>query len=117
MRAVVEEYLLSDLGEPSYPDSRIDPDRLGPLAGRYVEVTRRFPGSSRHRVLDVIVDGTKLITRDEEGRARDLLPVSDRWFRRSYESVATTAFIDHGGELYLQGPVGNYRRVSALLEQ
>jgi hypothetical protein len=90
-------------------------ERLRGLTGTYEAVTWRFEwqGPDRHPLkrLRVIWRDGGLHTRDGDGDLRPLIPVSARHFRRPGEPLASIAFVAHEGALYLQGDVGNYRRV------
>ena len=115
--ARIQDYLIQGHTPPSAPPlAPIDPARLEALSGRYQAVTHRFPRDTSateqepDRLEVVLTDGT-LFTRTPDGERRELLPVSERHFRRENQPVATTAFIEHEGELYLQGEAGNYRRI------
>ncbi|UCE89095.1 MAG: hypothetical protein JSW10_12480, partial [Pseudomonadota bacterium] len=50
------------------------------------------------------------VTGDSEKRA--LIAVGTRRFRRHGDPLATVAFVEHDGVLYLQGDLGNYRRIA-----
>ena len=87
---------------------------MADYTGEYREVTRRFPGVGETDSLRVVLDEGVLYTR-WGSRRRALIPVTATLFRRGDEAVPTSAFVrDERGALYLQGNVGNYRRVENL---
>jgi len=115
MRERVQDYLTRGAPAPKPPPADIDADRLQRLTGDYVAATRRFEWQTpdeldSDRVRVVFEDGA-LYTRSENGR-RLLVPVTNRLFRRLEQPVATMAFIEQDGEIFLQGDFGNYRRVT-----
>lgn len=88
-------------------------EQLQALTGDYQPASIRFPtpGWQRQRLQVLLRDG-QLLTRDSAGDERALLAVDARRFRRPWETLATMAFIsDAAGELVLQGPMGNWRRL------
>jgi len=90
---------------------------LKELTGTYQAVTHRFHWDQPERVardrIEVLLIGDTLYTRTPGGKRRQLIPVTARLFRRSGDPVATIAFIENDGDLYLQGDFGNYRRRQA----
>ena len=56
-------------------------------------------------------EGGVLYTVTSSGARRELVPVSERLFRRPDQPAATIAIIrDREGRLVLQGDIGNYRK-------
>lgn len=111
MRAMVERHLVRDLPEPAMAKSTVASSSLTRLEGRYRQVTVRFPWEKRGPDLEISAERGMLFTRKPGDEPRALVPVTDRFFRRPENSVATTAFIEVTGKMYLQGPMGNYARV------
>ncbi len=115
MRDLIEDYIVRDLRPRAPAPGELDEAVLARLTGLYGPVTRRFPWTPpetlAHDRLEVILDRGTLFTRNASGAKRPLLPVNAWHFRRPGEPVATIAFIENGGELYLQGDFGNYRRL------
>ena len=113
IRRLIEAHITAGVIAPEPLQVELSAQQLRRLTGRYALVTERFPGRkpSDHR-LTVSLMGGRLYTRIPDRRARELLPVSVWQFRRADEPIATLAFSSHDGALYLQGNVGNYRRVS-----
>lgn len=90
-------------------------EQLEALTGDYQPASTRFPTPDwRCERLHVLLRKGQLLTRDSAGDERALLAVDAHRFRRTWETLATTAFIsDAAGELVLQGPMGNWRRLSS----
>ncbi len=83
--------------------------QLSALAGTYRAATRRFGGGGEGRLQVDFESGRLYLKRGR--RIEVLIPQSPWLFRRRHEPVATTAFMPHDGQLYLQGPFGNFVRV------
>ncbi|WP_455235029.1 serine hydrolase domain-containing protein [Thiogranum longum] len=118
IRQRIQDFLIQDRKGPAPPPvASIGPKQLLALTGRYQAETWRFPwdhgntppGNDR---LDVILQDGRLYTIGAGRDQRELLPVNRHHFRRTHEPVATIAFVEHDGELYLQGDFGNYRRIA-----
>lgn len=115
MRKRVMDYLI-DGKKPSFQAGVPQPmAHLQDLTGRYQSATFRFPGNSAGRATDdslsvSLRDGRLML--DRKRSSQHLVPLSRWHFRRRFEPVATTAFVVQGDALLLQGPFGNYRRVS-----
>ncbi len=107
MRAAVESALVKGL-KPSFAPGVPQPEaELRRLTGKYREVTRRFGGMPGGLNVEY-ADGRLYLNRS--GRRQHMIPLGSGQFRRRFEPVATTVFAAHQGELYLQGPFGNFRR-------
>jgi len=61
----------------------------------------------------VLVDDGRLILKRGQRRER-LIPLSGNQFRRTYEPVATLAFVETDSQWVLQGPFGNYVKNSNI---
>jgi len=114
--ARIQDYLIQGHTPTTPPLAQMDPARLEALTGRYEAVTHRFPrdtpaAEAEPDRLEVVLSDSRLFTRTPDGERRELLPLDERHFRRAQQPVATIAFIEYRGELYLQGEPGNYRRV------
>ena len=115
MRRRIQDYMVRGLTPPQPPPAApIGAGRLARLTGEFQPVTWRFPWTGadglRRECLTVTVRDGRLYTKQEAAREQELIAVTSRHFRRPEEPVATVAFVDHDGELYLQGDLGNYRR-------
>ncbi len=113
LQEAVEAAVFSGVPRPSPPPVHaMAPAALQRLAGCYVPVTRRFPNADppEDPPLQVLVEGDHLVTMAADGPRKKLIPVTDRFFRRADEPVATSAFVDDAGTLMLQGDMGNLRR-------
>lgn len=108
MRERVEDFIVGDARAtyaPGVPQPRA---HLAALTGDYRAVTRRFDRGGERRLGVELVDGRLYLERG--ARTEVLIPLSRWLYRRGHEPVATTAFIEHAGRMYLQGPFGNYVR-------
>ena len=117
MRAAVERFIIRELTllDPKTPDD-LDTQALSRFVGMYELATWRFPGRRpwADAVYHISMEGGVLYTRAGLGRKLALLPTPDGFFRRRNEPVATAAFVkDETGQLYLQGDMGNYRKLEA----
>ena len=113
MQEAVEDALFASVPRASPPSIHaMAPAALQRLAGCYAPATRRFPneGPPEDPPLQVLVEGDHLVTQAADGPRKPLIPVTDRFFRRADEPVATSAFVDDGGTLMLQGDMGNLRK-------
>ena len=112
IREQIERYITAGLEAPTAVTTRLENEQLIRLSGSYEIVTERFPGRkpAGHR-LTVTAEGGRLYTNTAAGQRRALLPVTPWHFRREDEPIATTAFVVHDGALFLQGKMGNYRRI------
>ncbi len=123
MRAVLEKYIASlpALGDDqdqkamqvSVATIKLGNTRLSELAGHYVAVTRRFSPlpSTVEPELEIRIKNDQLQTR-LRGNRLPLTAVSSELFRRPWQPGATYAFVTtDSGEVYLQGDMGNFRRL------
>ena len=110
LRDKIEDFIVSGL-KPWFQAGVPQPGaQLRQLSGRYKKATRRFSGQA-DRFVTVSYEQDRLYLRRDGGR-QHLIPLSPRHFRRAFEPVATTAFIQGTDKrLYLQGPFGNFVRV------
>lgn len=111
MRAVSEEYILRGLPPPDYPGGTLAPQELQRFAGVYRSSTARFGSDIGGRTVEIAVGDGVLLTTRQGGRPLRLIPVTATHFRRPDQSVATTAFVEADGKMFLQGPIGNFERV------
>lgn len=115
MRERVQDYLTRGVSVSRPAPADVDPDQLQSLTGVYVAVTRRFewqtPAELETDRLKVVFEDGTLYTQSENGR-RLLVPVTTRLFRRTEQPIATIAFIEQDGDIFLQGDFGNYRRIA-----
>ncbi len=113
----LEAHLVKALQPPPPPAAPgLDPGTLAALSGTYYPATTRFrvdpwqSGDLKVATVAPGADGSHLVFR-RGSRAQALLPVTDRQFRRPDDPVATVVFVADGEQLYLQGELGNFRRV------
>lgn len=116
MRKRLESFIIKGIPQPEKPPvPGPAASRLERWAGTYESVTTRFPGNdwfnNQRQTLTVRADGHRLLTRIGD-RSRPLLPVRGNLYRRPDESEATAAFVQLGDDVYLQGRMGNFRRVT-----
>jgi hypothetical protein len=116
LAARVQDYLIGSATPPEPPAARLEVHSLRRLAGRYQSLTGRSGGT------DSLASDVPLVVQEREGRLysrlgsdpeRELLAVSPFLFRRAGEPVATIAFVEHGSDVYLQGPFGSFLRSDA----
>ncbi len=108
MRERIEDFIVGP-SRPSFAPRVPQPRaHLSALAGTYQAVTRRFDGAGEPRLEVAFKQGQVYLKRG--ARVEVLIPLSRWLFRRRFEPVATSAFIEHAGRVYLQGPFGNYVR-------
>jgi CubicO group peptidase (beta-lactamase class C family) len=114
IRRVIELHLLRGRDAPEPPSAILPAATLARFCGLYEPVTRRFrwqdERASEAKLLEITHSGGRLYTRAPGAEPLPLIPVDDRRFRRASDAVATAAFVEHEGVLYLQGDMGNYRR-------
>jgi CubicO group peptidase (beta-lactamase class C family) len=114
LRLRIEDYLVDGKTpvEPAVAD--VDRQTLRRLAGTYQALTWRFAGADaglqRSRV-EVTLSNDGLLLRTPQDQQHELLPVSAQLFRRAGQPLATSAFIEYGDDVYLQGEFGNYQRI------
>lgn len=117
MRSRIEAYIADGRRPAKGARVRLLPEAMRALAGTYEPITVRFPerpGSEapKPHPLRIIIQDGRLYTVTAAGSQRELVPVSDKHFRRAHEPEATIAMIeDEEGTLILQGDIGNYRKV------
>ena len=120
---LVRGYLTRELVTPAPPTAAVRGERLQALAGYYEPHTPQF---ETLRYMDrllglqhIAVDGGVLRARSLAGPPKMLIPVDDKGlFRGENDPVATMAFVEDDGELFLDGGMlfrGNYRRVPVWL--
>ncbi|MFT4561096.1 MAG: CubicO group peptidase (beta-lactamase class C family) [Gammaproteobacteria bacterium] len=114
MRSAIEDALVALEPREKRTGAALSSTRLALLSGEYLAVTKRFPGGSRRDRLTVVADGGTLYTLAPRGRRRELIAQGLWIFRRTDETVATTAFIPCGDRIYLQGAVGNFEKRLAV---
>ncbi len=116
IRRRVQDFIVARLPEPEAKTADVPATVLETYSGEYESVSWRFPNApadevSRQR-LSIAIKDTQLLLRKDDGKQRLLLPVTRQHFRYQDEPVATMAFIEHEGELYLQTNDGNYRKIN-----
>ena len=112
MKAVLENEIVNSGAKPSFPkDLELSSLHIELLAGTYREVTRRFRRNTETRKLSVSADGERYFSSIGARKRRKLIAVTPRHFRRTYQSVATIAFIPCRDRIYLQGDFGNFEKL------
>lgn len=114
MEDLLSDWLIEDLPAATAPTvAPLSAQTLQSLTGDYLAASTRFPKPGwQAQQLKVLLRDGALFTQDDDGQLLPLLAVDARRFRRSWETVATSAFTtDEQGTLMLQGPMGNWRRV------
>jgi CubicO group peptidase (beta-lactamase class C family) len=113
MQALLNEYLVAGLPEPSMPEIPVMEDSvLANYTGLYHLAAVRFPREGwREKTLRIRLEDGRLQTSEKEIKWRRLVPVNQQHFRRVNEPLATAAFIPvEGGRMVLQLRNGNYIR-------
>jgi CubicO group peptidase (beta-lactamase class C family) len=114
MRDRIENFIITGHQLPPSKTTLVPVTTLKGLTGTYQAVTYRFhwilPERMEHDQIEVLLIGDTLYTRTPKGKRQQLIPVTPQLFRRSGDPIATIAFIENDGNLYLQGDFGSYRR-------
>jgi len=113
MRRRVQDYIVHGIPDnPPPPPAETD---LSALTGQYQAVTWRFPWIPREAVegdrIQIYAERGRLYREAPGSAPRELVAVNGLHFRHADEPVATLAFVEHAGQLYLQGDFGNYVRI------
>ena len=118
MRGLLETYIVKNLPKPKYPRRlKLDKYTLGKYSGDYVQVTKRFGSLENNlRELKVFINNGNLYTQEKDAKPKVLFAVNANHFRRSNHSIATMAFIEHEGKIYLQGDIGNFVKLDVLTQ-
>lgn len=116
MRRIVEDALTEDLPAPEAPPAlTMDPAQLAAYRGVYYPSASRFAVTDwrqgRARRATVEVSGATLTVRHGRRQER-LLAVGPGQFRRAADPAVSVVFTREGGQLYLQGELGNFARIS-----
>jgi len=116
IRKRVQDFIVAGLPEPEANTADVPTTVLKTYSGEYESVSWRFPNTpaaevTRQRLVIVLRDAQLMLRKDGQSD-RLLLPVTRQHFRFEDEPVATLAFIEHEGELYLQTNDGNYRKIN-----
>ena len=116
LREQIEKYLVAERKPPAPPP--VAAIALARYTGDYVQETYRFGWRSREskpRTLEIVLDDGALYTQKPGEPRRALIPVNAQHFRRADHPVATIAVVnDTAGNTYIQGDLGNYRKVKAI---
>ena len=113
LRNIIQDFITDDIPPTRPAVITMNEDDTKLLLGGYQEVTKRFVSEAPPRTLRISTDGTgNYFTRVGEGAAKQLLPVTHRFFRRPWQSTATIALIQHDGQIYLQGDFGNFIKLT-----
>ena len=116
MKAQIEDYITAGHKKPAPPlVAKLDVSDLKPYAGKYQAVTHRFPWRSAAQKqqdrLEITLVNKSLQIKTPGDKPRKLFAVTSNHFRYRNEPVATIAFIEHMGMLYLQSEDGNYLKI------
>ena len=113
LRAVLENALTRNAMVDKPPIHPLSTADMEALLGEYEAVTHRF-ANQQSRLLRVFSDNAGgIFTQTAERAPRRLIPVSAKLFRRPAQSIATIALCEYQGHTYLQGDLGNYRKLIA----
>lgn len=109
IRVTLQDFITRN-AQPNFPEPLTLGDKDADLLlGHYREVTTRFASSGPARTLVISKDiAGKYFTQINENQKRQLQPVTNRLFRRNWQSVATIALVNLKDEIYLQGDFGNF---------
>lgn len=113
MREVLESWLVKGLPKQSSPARyQLSDKQLQTVLGTYQRSSIRFPREGwKKNTLMVRQRNQKLEYRNVRGRWRELIPVSGQLFRHQGDPVPTVAVVNEQEGIYLQGDVGNWKKV------
>lgn len=111
LKAEVLDFLVGARKADYRPGQPQPESALIKLSGRYRSATRRFAGQAPSTLEVRYTQGRLVLVRGD--RRQHLIPLGNGLFRRGFEPVATTAFVEEDGTLFLHGPFGNYQRIEA----
>lgn len=114
MREILESWLVKDLPKSQSPARyQLTEKQLETVLGTYKRSSIRFPREGwENNTLMVRQHNQRLEYRNVRGRWRELIPVSGQFFRHQDDPVATVAIVEEAGDVYLQGGIGNWRKVN-----
>ena len=113
LRNIIQDFIARDINPTRPAIIKLDESDTKLLLGEYKEVTSRFVSKAPPKRLKISIDATgKYVTRIGDGAAKQLLPVTQRFFRRPWQSAATIALVRFDGKIYLQGDFGNFVKLS-----
>ncbi len=115
MVELVEQQIIKNLHKPNYPQRlSLATEVLQSYVGDYRQLTSRFgrPAGPKAASLTVRLSGQQLWLQIKGQRQRPIYAVNEQHFRTVDDSTATMAFVSHEGQLYLQGSVGNYVKIT-----
>ena len=112
MRNVLEAWMLQDLTEHALPERHeLSEERIASITGTYHRATVRFPREDWQReTLIVSRRGQRIGYACRDDDWCELVPVTDELFRGLKEPVATKAIVATGGQMILQGAMGNWSK-------
>ncbi len=112
---LIEQQIVQGLPKPKYPNRlSASSTQLAQYIGSYRPVTARFGAvpSQSQAVVEIFAQDQKLFYRYKNQSPTAIHRVKDNLFRTTHESVATMAFSENKGDLYFQGKLGNFVKVS-----
>ncbi|NNF16419.1 MAG: beta-lactamase family protein [Gammaproteobacteria bacterium] len=111
MRDELEDFIAGHTSPVTAPTHPLEPAQLKQWTGQYAPVTQRFGGApAGAATLEIRLVNGQLETRHEDIQ-HALIAVSERHFRREWQPQATYAFIVDGDDTYLQGDLGNFKKI------
>lgn len=118
----LEEHISKQVPTPEAPKSfPLKGSALKRFTGHYYPASARFgltrwtEGQATGAAIALHEDGKTLIFTKSKRRTQ-LIPVTRNTFRRPGDPVATLVFVKQGGQLYLQGELGNFFRTDSCPE-
>lgn len=106
MQSAIEAWVIKGLPEVSYPQPYPLKNSKS-LRGTYTSLTARF-GQIGTQQLEIFVNDGILFSRLGQGRARELIPVNEKHFRRRTEPEATIVILQTENETIFMGDEGNF---------
>jgi CubicO group peptidase (beta-lactamase class C family) len=106
MQSMIETWIVNDLPEVHYPEPFALPNPAA-FTGRYTSQTSRFARNSSQQ-LDIFLNASTLYIRKGNNKSHELIPVTERLFRRRNESAATIAIIPTEEGLVFVSDEGNF---------
>lgn len=111
MRNHLEDFIIQQAHTPATHSATLEPAQLKQWVGSYEPVTWRFGGPRKGAsVLEINLRDGQLET-SYDGTRHALIAVSTRHFRRRWQPDATYAFSVDGNDTFLQGDLGNFKKV------
>lgn len=116
LKEALNDWVIAAEARPAKPEVFPLSEEIRRLyVGQYRAASQRFPGARGAEWLRVLDRNGQLFTQIGDDSPRPLIAVSQRHFRRPWETTATAAFIPLAdGGMVLQGGMGNWQRTGPL---